>query len=106
MFLADELAHLVEHLAVASHGHKTDRTVLISLQDTRWKAVGACLVLHPDRGLSSAGRAPDLHSGGQEFDPPRLHHQALAWCQQDQPEHASPISAAALRGIGVGSSGG
>ncbi len=25
-------------------------------------------------GLSSAGRAPDLHSGGQEFDPPRLHH--------------------------------
>ena len=24
-------------------------------------------------GLSSAGRAPDLHSGGQEFDPPRLH---------------------------------
>ena len=26
------------------------------------------------RGLSSAGRAPDLHSGGQEFDPPRLHH--------------------------------
>ena len=28
----------------------------------------------PQRGLSSAGRAPDLHSGGQEFDPPRLHH--------------------------------
>ena len=27
-----------------------------------------------DWGLSSAGRAPDLHSGGQEFDPPRLHH--------------------------------
>ena len=27
----------------------------------------------PVRGLSSAGRAPDLHSGGQEFDPPRLH---------------------------------
>ena len=27
-----------------------------------------------ERGLSSAGRAPDLHSGGQEFDPPRLHH--------------------------------
>lgn len=31
------------------------------------------LVLDPARGLSSAGRAPDLHSGGQEFDPPRLH---------------------------------
>ena len=26
------------------------------------------------RGLSSAGRAPALHAGGQEFDPPRLHH--------------------------------
>ena len=25
-------------------------------------------------GLSSAGRAPDLHSGGQRFDPARLHH--------------------------------
>ena len=29
-------------------------------------------------GLSSAGRAPDLHSGGQEFDPPRLHHDIAA----------------------------
>ncbi len=26
-----------------------------------------------DRGLSSAGRAPDLHSGGHRFDPGRLH---------------------------------
>ena len=25
------------------------------------------------RGLSSAGRAPPWHGGGQEFDPPRLH---------------------------------
>ena len=25
------------------------------------------------RGRSSAGRAPALHAGGQEFDPPRLH---------------------------------
>ena len=25
-------------------------------------------------GLSSAGRAPALHAGGQGFDPPRLHH--------------------------------
>jgi hypothetical protein len=30
-------------------------------------------VVSLQRGLSSAGRAPDLHSGGQEFDPPRLH---------------------------------
>ena len=25
-------------------------------------------------GCSSAGRAPALHAGGQEFDPPQLHH--------------------------------
>ena len=25
-------------------------------------------------GFSSAGRAPALHAGGQEFDPPNLHH--------------------------------
>ncbi len=25
------------------------------------------------RAFSSAGRAPDLHSGGQEFDPPKVH---------------------------------
>ena len=24
-------------------------------------------------GRSSAGRAPALHAGGREFDPPRLH---------------------------------
>ena len=33
-------------------------------------------------GLSSAGRAPDLHSGGQEFDPPRLHHVLRRACPQ------------------------
>ena len=32
-------------------------------------------------GRSSAGRAPDLHSGGQEFDPPRLHHSSLLFIQ-------------------------
>ena len=25
-------------------------------------------------GYSSVGRAPDLHSGGQEFESPYLHH--------------------------------
>ena len=25
-------------------------------------------------GVSSAGRAPALHAGGQGFDPPTLHH--------------------------------
>ena len=28
---------------------------------------------HKIRGCSSAGRAPALHAGGQEFDPPHLH---------------------------------
>ena len=27
----------------------------------------------PDRGHSSVGRAPDLHSGGRRFDPCQLH---------------------------------
>lgn len=27
-------------------------------------------------GISSAGRAPALHAGGQEFDPPHLHQRA------------------------------
>ena len=31
-------------------------------------------IINITRGLSSAGRAPALHAGGQEFDPPRLHH--------------------------------
>jgi hypothetical protein len=26
-----------------------------------------------NRGCSSAGRAPDLHSGGRRFDPDQLH---------------------------------
>jgi hypothetical protein len=29
------------------------------------------------RALSSAGRAPDLHSGGQRFDPVRVHKNLL-----------------------------
>ena len=36
-----------------------------------YEAPGA---LTRQRGRSSAGRAPALHAGGQEFDPPRLHH--------------------------------
>ena len=28
-------------------------------------------------GCSSAGRAPALQAGGQEFDPPHLHHHRL-----------------------------
>ena len=28
-------------------------------------------------GCSSAGRAPALHAGGQEFDPPQLHQMVV-----------------------------
>ena len=28
----------------------------------------------PNWGISSAGRAPALHAGGQEFESPNLHH--------------------------------
>src|SRR5882762_3979222 len=35
------------------------------------------------RGRSSVGRAPEWHSGGQGFEPPRLHHpsegESSAW---------------------------
>ena len=31
-------------------------------------------VAQPERGISSAGRAPALHAGGQEFESPNLHH--------------------------------
>src|SRR5262249_959382 len=30
--------------------------------------------LRPRWGRSSVGRAPEWHSGGQGFEPPRLHH--------------------------------
>ena len=36
----------------------------------KYEGLGA---LTRQRGRSSAGRAPALHAGGQEFDPPRLH---------------------------------
>ena len=34
-------------------------------------------------GRSSAGRAPALHAGGQEFDPPRLHQQ-FGWMYEER----------------------
>ena len=39
------------------------------------------------RGCSSAGRAPALHAGGQEFDPPHLHQRVRIWkndCRSNQ----------------------
>ena len=47
-------------------------TVLKTVE--RQRSVSSNLTLSANiRALSSAGRAPDLHSGGQEFDPPRVH---------------------------------
>jgi hypothetical protein len=34
------------------------------------------------RGLSSAGRAPALHAGGQRFDPARLHQLHTNYCHK------------------------
>ena len=51
-----------------------------------WKAgVECCLILRVPKGIleeeiwgcSSAGRAPALHAGGQEFDPPHLHQERV-----------------------------
>ncbi|CAN0512251.1 unnamed protein product, partial [Laminaria digitata] len=64
--------------------HEPDRPHISSERQTlSWssgsrQAVGHMTSGSKAWGLSSAGRAPDLHSGGQEFDPPRLHHLCLA----------------------------
>ena len=42
------------------------------------------------RGLSSAGRAPDLHSGGQRFDPARLHQ--VLWRMKEVQEFPDLVS--------------
>ena len=62
---------LVKHLAKTGSqtGHTSSTrpsSYLLRPRNLRW--------VPKAWGLSSAGRAPDLHSGGQEFDPPRLHH--------------------------------
>ena len=41
----------------------------------------------PRRGHSSAGRAPALHAGGQEFDPPWLHHLKRSLLREQKIEH-------------------
>ncbi len=37
--------------------------------------LASCLLHLNARGCSSAGRAPALQAGGQEFDPPHLHYE-------------------------------
>ena len=52
-------------------------------------------------GLSSAGRAPDLHSGGHRFDPGRLHHvlrRALPVKSLQWSDFSKTCQAAMLRG--------
>ena len=43
----------------------------------RGRRFESCLPDHYLWGLSSAGRAPALHAGGQRFDPARLHQMNL-----------------------------
>jgi hypothetical protein len=43
----------------------------------RGRRFESCLPDHYIWGLSSAGRAPALHAGGQRFDPARLHQKIL-----------------------------
>ena len=48
-----------------------------SLKRTTYeKLYWICKSKPPKWGCSSAGRAPALQAGGQEFDPPHLHHLA------------------------------
>ena len=44
----------------------------------RGRRFESCLPDLKFRGLSSAGRAPALHAGGQRFDPARLHCNLVA----------------------------
>ena len=53
----------------------------VSPYDLDWRLKFGLTDMSFSKGLSSAGRAPDLHSGGQEFDPPRLHHPKPAFAQ-------------------------
>ena len=66
----------MEHLA----GRHTKPTILEPSRPHISSEIGPALTAWVSIvwGLSSAGRAPDLHSGGQEFDPPRLHQ---AFCR-------------------------
>ena len=59
----------------------------------------------PARGHSSAGRAPALHAGGREFDPPWLHQGAAGRAgegrERGKAEGASECRAASARSRGL-----
>ena len=44
------------------------------------------------RGCSSAGRAPALHAGGQEFDPPHLHQRDEGMNERQKVNHFGRIA--------------
>ena len=54
--------------------------LLFNFEGLRTFKMGKKRKIFPSRlkiwGCSSAGRAPALHAGGQEFDPPHLHQKA------------------------------
>ncbi len=73
-FLRREVAQLGRALGLGPRGRRFE----------------SCL---PDRfkwGLSSAGRAPALHAGGQRFDPARL-HQFYSMLLEEYPSPAEGI---------------
>ncbi len=79
--MSDPLADLVDLLGSGKQSRIQDQAVLISLQigssasrsGPRRVRIALPATGQRLRGLSSAGRAPDLHSGGHRFDPGRLH---------------------------------
>jgi hypothetical protein len=75
MFLVAWLARFVKHLAEFSHELTTrpSRPHIPSKDTGSRERLTVFVDLASERGLSSAGRAPDLHSGGHRFDPDRLH---------------------------------
>ena len=59
-------------------GRASRKKALFNFEDTQGERVSAKKKLEKPRetrtwGCSSAGRAPALQAGGQEFDPPHLH---------------------------------
>ena len=62
-----------------THKRRCEAETVIRLNDTESKSVW---------GHSSAGRAPALHAGGQEFDPPWLHH-SNEWGKANQNRRSS-----------------
>ena len=56
---------------------KRDNSLLLEALNVGFAACNLTLLSlkrGKQRGYSSVGRAPDLHSGGQEFESPYLHH--------------------------------